>query len=113
MVMTEVQECQQKQRGIFMPKNLSLLFFLFICDTILRLGYLNHSFIHVTFVANQSLTLSWSKPKYIWDSRFEFMLVCDFHKDPLLQKAMHIKLNILVNSIKFYLFNDIYIEFFI
>lgn len=41
------------------------------------------------------------------------MLAHDFHKDSLIPKAEHVKLNILVNPIKFYLFNDIFIEFFI
>lgn len=45
-------------------------------------------------------------------SCFEFMLMHDFHKDPLITKARYINLDILVNLIKYYSFGDVDIEFF-
>jgi len=51
----------KSQESVF---NFFLIFFLFKCDTILELDHLGHNFINVKCVANQSLTLSWSKLKY-------------------------------------------------
>lgn len=90
-----------------MPRNLSL-FSLFKCDTIL--GGPPGSQLYKCYMCSKSIIYTFMVSPEIY-SCFEFMLVHDSHKDPLLTKARYINLDILVNLIKYYSFSNVDIEF--